>query len=193
MLRTLVLALALATSVAAATWEVDPAHSSVQFAVRHLMISSVRGELHVFEAKASGDPAAPASATIEATIKAASLDTRNEQRDKHLKSPDFLDVDKFPLITFKSTKIETAGAGKAKVTGDLTLHGVTKEVVLDVEGPTPVIKDPWGNTKAGAHATVRINRKDFGITWNKALDGGGVMVGDEVEITIDVEAAKKSD
>ena len=193
------LALALATSLLvpalghAATWELDPAHSSVSFAIRHMMISTVRGSFRTFTGKAMGDPASPTGASIEASIDAASIDTANEKRDAHLKSPDFLEVEKFPTMTFKSKKIEPAGAGKAKVTGDLTLHGVTKEVVLDVEGPTPTIKDPMGNTKAGAHATTKISRKDFGIAWNKALDGGGLMVGDEVDITIDVEAVKKGD
>src|SRR5204862_2321926 len=115
------------------------------------------------------------------------------KRDGHLKSPDFFDVAKFPTITFKSKKIVGAGPGKAKVTGELTLHGVTKEIVLDVEGPTDVIKDPMGNTRAGAHATTKINRKDFGIVYNKTLDGGGVMVGDDVDVTIDVEAVLKGE
>jgi polyisoprenoid-binding protein YceI len=153
----------------------------------------VRGSFRTFTGKAVGDPASPGAAGIEATIDAASIDTANEKRDGHLKTADFLDVEKFPKIAFKSKKIEPAGAGKAKVTGDLTLHGVTKEVVLDVEGPTPVIKDPMGNTKAGAHATTKINRKDFGIVWNKTMDGGGLMVGDEIDITIDVEAVKTGD
>jgi len=177
----------------AATWEADPAHSTVGFAIRHMMISTVRGQFHTFTAKATGDPAAPAGATIEATIEAASIDTANEKRDAHLKTPDFLDVAKFPTITFKSKKVEAAGAGKAKVTGDLTLHGVTKEVVLDVEGPTATIKDPMGNTKAGAHLATRINRKDFGLVWNKTMDGGGIMLGDDVDISIDIEAVKKGD
>jgi polyisoprenoid-binding protein YceI len=177
----------------AATWELDPVHSSIAFSIRHMMISSVRGQFRTFSGTATGDPSKPADATIEATIDAASIDTGNEKRDTDLKSPNFFDVEKFPKITFKSKKIESAGPGKAKVTGDLTMHGVTKEVVLDVEGPTAPIKDPMGNTKAGAHATTKINRKDFGITWNKAMDGGGIMVGDDVDVTIDVEAAKKSD
>jgi polyisoprenoid-binding protein YceI len=191
----IVLGLALLTPVPGwtATWEADPAHSQVGFAIRHMMIATVRGQFRTFAAKATGDPTAPAQATIEATIDAKSIDTGNEKRDAHLKTADFLDVEKYPTITFKSKKIEAAGAGKAKVTGDLTLHGVTKEVVLDVEGPTPVIKDPMGNTKAGAHATTKINRKDFGIVWNKSLDGGGLMVGDEIDVTIDIEAVKKSD
>jgi polyisoprenoid-binding protein YceI len=189
----LALVLVLPALAGAATWEVDPAHSSVGFAVRHLMISTVRGEFHTFTAKATGDPADPTKAVIEASIDTATIDTRNDKRDDHLKSPDFFDVAKFPTMTFKSKKIEKTGDGRAKVTGDLTLHGVTKEVVLDVEGPTPTIKDPYGNTKAGARATTKINRKDFGLVWNKSMDGGGVVVGDEVEVTIDIEAAKKSD
>jgi polyisoprenoid-binding protein YceI len=158
-----------------------------------MMISTVRGQFRTFTAKATGDPTAPAKATIEATIDAVSIDTGNEKRDAHLKTADFLDVEKFPTITFKSKKIEAGAAGHTKVTGDLTLHGMTKEVVLDVEGPTPVIKDPMGNTKAGAHATTKINRKDFGIVWNKSLDGGGLMVGDDIDVTIDIEAVKKGD
>ena len=177
----------------AATWELDPAHSSIGFAIRHMMISTVRGQLRTFTGKATGDPTAPDKGAIEVTIDATSIDTANAKRDEHLKSPDFLDVAKFPTITFKSKKIAAAGQGKAKLTGDLTLHGVTKEVVLDVDGLTPAIKDPMGNTRAGAHATAKINRKDFGIAYNKALDGGGLMVGDEVEITIDVEAVQKGE
>jgi polyisoprenoid-binding protein YceI len=195
--RSLALVLALGLLVPAlaraATWDLDPAHSSIGFAIRHMMISTVRGQFRTFTGKAVGDPASPSAASIEASIDAASIDTGNEKRDAHLKSADFLDVEKFPKITFKSKKVEAAGAGKAKVTGELTLHGVTKEVVLDVEGPTPVIKDPMGNTKAGAHASTKINRKDFGIVWNKAMDGGGLMVGDEIDITIDVEAVKTGD
>ncbi len=179
--------------VSADGWELDPAHSSVAFAIRHMMISTVHGQFHTFSGTATGDPAKPAEAAIEATIDAASIDTGNEKRDAHLKSADFFDVEKFPKITFKSTKIESAGPGRAKVTGNLTMHGVTKAVVLEVEGPTATIKDPMGNTKAGAHATTKVDRKDFGISWNKAMDGGGIMVGDDVDVTIDVEAVKKSD
>jgi polyisoprenoid-binding protein YceI len=175
----------------AATWEVDPTHSSVAFAVRHMMISTVRGRFGSFTATAVGDPASPETAKIEASIDVASIDTDNEKRDTHLKSPDFFDAAQFSKMTFKSKKIEGAGAGKYKVTGDLTLHGVTKEVVLEVEGPTKPVT--MGNTKAGAHATAKINRKDFGITWNKAMDGGGVVVGDDVDVTIDVEAIQKNE
>ena len=189
----LVLGLVVPTLGHAATWEVDPVHSTVGFAIRHMMISTVRGHFRTFTATATGDPAAPTAATIVATIDATTIDTANEKRDTHLKTADFLDVEKFPTIVFMSKKIESAGQGKVKVTGDLTLHGVTKQVVVDVEGPTPTIKDPMGNTKAGAHATARINRKDFGIVWNKAMDGGGIMLGEEIDISIDIEAVKKSD
>ncbi len=196
-IRLLVPALAVAflvpASGRAATWELDPAHSTIGFSIRHMMISSVRGQFRTFTGKATGDPKTPDKAQIEATIDVASIDTANAKRDEHLKSPDFFDVAKFPTMTFKSKNIVAAGPGKAKVTGDLTLHGVTKEVVLEVEGPTDVIKDPMGNTRAGAHATTKINRKDFGIVYDKTMDGGGLMVGNEVEITIDVEGVQKGE
>ncbi len=177
---------------AADTYEIDPAHTAVQFSVRHMMISNVRGEFTKLSGRATGDVAHPTAATVEATIDAASIDTRNEKRDEHLRSPDFLDVAKFPTITFRSTKVEKAGAGW-KLTGDLTLHGVTKPVVLDVGNVTPPTKDPWGNMRIGAQASTTINRQDFGVSFNKALDGGGVLVGDEIAITIDVEVMKKGD
>ncbi|MBM4270405.1 MAG: YceI family protein [Deltaproteobacteria bacterium] len=175
----------------AASWQLDPSHSNVGFSIRHMMVSNVRGNFAEFGGTVTGDPSNPGAAVIEATIDAASIDTGDEKRDAHLRNADFLDVEKYPTITFKSKKIEAAGAGKAKVTGDLTLHGVTKEVVLDVEGPSAPIKDPYGNTRAGASATTKIDRKDFGITWSKSMDGGGLVVGDEITITIDVEAVQK--
>ena len=175
---------------AAETYEIDPAHTSVQFSIRHLMISNVRGEFTKLSGKATGDVANPTAASVEATIDATSIDTRNEKRDEHLRSPDFLDTAKFPAMTFKSTKVEKAGDAW-KLHGDLTLHGVTKPVVLDVTNVTPPTKDPWGNTRIGAQATTKINRRDFGIAFNKTLDGGGVLVGDEISITIDVEVMKK--
>ena len=185
-------ALAFPAAATAATWDLDPAHTSVQFSVRHLMVSNVRGEFGKVSGTVQADEADPTRSKIEAEIDAASIDTRIEKRDTHLRSADFLDVAKYPKITFVSTKIEPAGAGHFKVSGDLTLHGVTRPVVLDVEGPTPEIKDPWGKTRAGAQATTKINRKDFGLTWNQTLDAGGVAVGDEVTITIDVEATKRA-
>ncbi|MGH7925781.1 MAG: YceI family protein [Candidatus Binatus sp.] len=190
-------AIAIALSVAlpvlgqADTWQIDPAHTNVVFTVRHMMISNVKGQFQKTSGTINANGNDPASAKIDGTIDASSIDTRVEKRDLHLKSPDFLDVAKYPTITFKSTKVEAAGPNKWKVTGDLTLHGVTKPVVLDVEGSGAPITDPMGNTRAGASATTNIKRSDFGLTWNKALEAGGVMVGDEVAISIDLEAIKK--
>jgi len=184
-------ALALPSLVRAATWDLDPAHTSVQFSVRHLMVSTVRGAFGKVAGTVAVDEQDLTRSKIQATIDAASIDTRIEKRDAHLKSPDFLDVAKYPTITFVSKKIERVAPDHFKVTGDLTLHGVTREAILDVEGPTPEMKDPWGKTRAGAQATTTINRKDFGLTWNQALEAGGVAVGDEVKITIDVEATKQ--
>ena len=168
------------------TYAIDPAHSSVHFSVRHLMVSNVRGEFTKVSGTVNFDPEKPETSTIEATIDATSISTRDQQRDGHLKSPDFLDTEKFPAIAFRSKKVEIVSGG-GKVTGDLTIHGVTREIVLDVEGPTPEIKDPWGKQRIGASATAKLSRKDFGLTWNAALETGGVMVGDEVKINIDVE------
>jgi polyisoprenoid-binding protein YceI len=173
------------------TYEIDAAHTSVQFAVRHMMISNVRGEFTKLSGNVVADVANPTAAVVEATIDAASVDTRNEKRDEHLRKPDFLDTTKFPGITFKSTKVERAGEGW-NLTGDLTLHGVTKPVVLAVTNVTAPMKDPWGNTRIGAQATTAINRQDFGVVFNKTLDGGGVLVGDEIAITIDVEVMKQA-
>jgi polyisoprenoid-binding protein YceI len=185
-----VLALA-APALAETVWDIDPAHTSAQFSIRHMMISNVRGQFSKVSGTVRGEPTDPTHAQFEATIDTTSIDTREPKRDEHLKSPDFFDVAKYPTMTFKSKKIEKTGEARYKVTGDLTLHGVTREVVLDVEGPTPPMKDPRGSLRAGAEATTKIDRKDFGLTWSKTLDGGGVMVGDEVAITIDVEAVKK--
>jgi len=173
------------------TWQIDPAHTNVEFSVRHMMISNVKGQFQKTSGTVDVNGKDPTSAKIDATIDATSINTRVDKRDAHLKSPAFLDVDKFPTITFKSTKIEADGPGKWKVTGDLTLHGVTKPVVLDVESTGTPVTDPMGNTRAGASATTKISRKDFGLTWNQPLETGGVMVGDEVAISIDVEAIKK--
>ena len=184
-------ALAMVTAARADTWNIDPSHTMVEFSVRHLMISNVKGQFEKVSGTITANGSDPNSVQVNAVIDATSLNTRVAKRDAHVKSPAFLDVEKFPTITFKSTKIEAAGTGKWKMTGDLTLHGVTKPVVLDVEGPTPAIKDPFGNTRAGASATTTINRKDFGVTFNQPLETGGVMIGDEVSITIDVEAIKQ--
>ena len=168
------------------TWKIDPAHSAAQFAVRHLGISTVRGEFRKVSGGASYDPADPSKTSLEATIDATSVDTRVDMRDNDLRSPNFLDVQKYPTITFKSKRAESAGPGKMKITGDLTIHGVTKEVVLDVDGPSAPVKDPRGNFHMGASATTKINRKDFGV------NGAPTMVGDEISITIDAELIKSS-
>ena len=175
----------------AAPWQFDPAHTGVQFKVRHLMVSSVRGEFEKVSGKIIYDEADVTKSSADVTIDAASVNTRVAKRDEDLRSPEFLDVAKYPTITFKSKRVERAGAGTLKMTGDLTIHGVTKEVVLTVEGPTPAIKDPGGNYRVGGQATTKISRKDFGMVWNKVLETGGVVVGDEVEITIDVEIYRK--
>ena len=193
MLRFAIAALFLgwATVVPAAVWEIDPAHTSVQFSIRHMTVSNVRGEFSRVSGTVDGDETDPTHATIQASIDTASIDTRQPKRDEHLKSADFFDVEHYPTMTFRSKRIEAAGTGHYRVTGDLTLHGVTREVVLDVSGLTAPVKDPRGGLRSGAEATARINRKDFGLIWSKTLDGGGVMLGDEVAITIDVEAVKK--
>ena len=188
----IVVALGLPSLARAATWNLDPAHTSVQFSVRHLMVSTVRGAFAKVTGTVQVDEKDLTRTKIQATIDAASIDTRVEKRDTHLKSPDFLDVARYPTIVFVSKNVEAGAPGHFKVIGDLTLHGVTREVSLDVEGPTPEIKDPRGNTRAGAQATTTINRKDFGLTWNQVLETGGVAVGDEVTITIDVEATKQT-
>lgn len=175
--------------MAQVTYAIDPAHSAVHFSVRHMMLSNVRGEFTKLSGTIQFDPDNPASSSIEATIDATTINTRDAQRDTHLKSADFLDIEKFPTLTFKSKQIQLHADG-AKVTGDLSIHGVTREITLDVEGPTSEIKDPWGKQRVGASATAKLSRKEFGLVWNAALETGGVMVGDEVKITIDVEAVR---
>ena len=170
----------------AVTYTIDPAHSTAGFKVRHLMVANVRGEFSGVAGTVVFDASAPENSRVEARIDATTIHTRDEQRDAHLKSADFLDVGKFPAIAFVSKKIAGAG-GEWKVTGDLTIHGVTKEVTLDVEGPAPEAKDPWGNVKSGASAATKINRKDFGLVWNVALETGGVLVAEEIAITLELE------
>ena len=172
---------------AAQSWTLDPAHSAASFAVRHMMVSTVRGDLGKITGTAVFDPRQPATGSVEATIDVTGINTREPGRDTHLKSADFFDVAKFPTMTFKSKKVEPAAGGGYKVTGDLTMKGVTKEVVLDVEPLRPVIKDQRGASRTGTTATTKINRQDFGVNWSRALDGGGVVVSDEVSVTIDVE------
>ncbi len=173
--------------IQAGTWTIDPAHSSAQFSVRHMMVSTVRGEFTKLSGTVELDEKDVTQSKVEAIIDATTVDTRNERRDGHLKSADFFDVANHPTITFKSGKVEQAGGGRLKVEGDLTIRGVTRKVVLDVEPLSPAVKDAKGNLHSGTSATTRINRKDFGVSWNSTLDGGGVVVSDEVGITIDVE------
>lgn len=178
---TLILALAATARAQVGTWQIDPNHSSAQFSVRHLGVSTVRGAFMKVSGSAKHDPSDPSNDSLEAIIEAGSVDTRVDMRDKDLRSPNFLDVEKYPTITFHSKQTKTAGSGKLQITGDLTIHGVTKEVVLDVDGLSAAIKDPWGNQRIGASASTKINRKDFGV------NGAPGVVGDEISITIDAE------
>lgn len=172
------------------TWEIDPAHSSSQFSVRHMLLSNVPGDFGSTRGTVQWDPQDPGKTVIDVTIDAASINTRNGKRDAHLKSADFFEVEKYPTITFRSTRAARAGEGAWQVMGDLTIHGVTKPVVLAVEGPTPEVR-VQGRVRMGASATTRINRKDFGLLWNRPLETGGLVLGDEVRITINVELVKK--
>jgi len=183
--------LSLPAVAANSNWQIDPAHSSAQFSVRHMAISTVRGAFSKVSGSVVFDDKDISKSTIDVTIDANSVDTRVPDRDNDLRSDKFFDVAHYPSITFKSRKVEQVATGKLKVTGDLTIRGTTKEVVLDVEGPTAPMKDPWGNTRNAATATTKINRQDFGVKWNATLDNGGVVVGDEVSIVIDVELVKK--
>jgi polyisoprenoid-binding protein YceI len=171
-----------------ATWNFDTSHSSIGFAVRHLMISKVRGTFSAWRGTFEYDEADPTRSKIEVHIDARSIDTKEEKRDGHLRSPDFLDVEQHPEIVFKSTLVAKDGDGYA-VTGDLTIHGVTRPVQLEVESLGRG-KDPWGNERVGFAATATINRRDFGLVWNQALETGGVLVGEKVEISLDIQAVK---
>ena len=183
-LLSVTLAMAAAAVAQAGTWQIDPNHSAAQFSVRHLGVSTVRGAFMKVTGSATYDPADPAKNTVDVSIDANSVDTRVQMRDNDLRSPNFLDVQKYPTITFKSKQAKSAGPGKMQIVGDLTIHGVTKEVTLDVDGPSAPIKDPWGNQRIGASASTKVNRKDFGVN---GAPGG---VGDDVQITIDVEMVK---
>ena len=176
----------------ASTYDIDPSHSSAHFSVRHMMIANVKGEFTKVAGTVTFNPENPSESKVEATIDVASLHTRDEQRDTHLRSADFFDVANFPEIRFVSTSVEADGEGEYKVKGGLTIRGVTRETTLRVEGPTPEIKDPWGNTKAGATASTKIKRKDFGLLWNVALEAGGVLVGDDVSINLEVELTRRA-
>lgn len=181
---------AIATETAVTTWNIDPVHTVAEFKVKHLMISNVKGQFTGVSGRLSLNEEDVTKSTIEATIDAATINTREEQRDAHLKSADFFDVDKFPTLSFRSTSVKRVGDDELKVRGDLTIHGVTRGVEFAVEGPTAPTKDPWGNTRVGLSATTKINRKDYGLTWNAALETGGIMVGEEVTITLEAEFVK---
>lgn len=184
-------ALAAAPTVHATTFEIDPAHTSAQFAISHLMISTVRGQLGQVTGVVNIDDTDLTKSSVQATIDAKGIDTRNTKRDEHLRSPDFFDVAKYPTITFVSKQVEKVSDEKYKVIGDLTMHGVTKKVTLDVSGSPKPITDPYGNVRVGGVVKATINRKDFGVNWSQSMDGGGMVVGEEVDVTIDVELIKK--
>lgn len=174
------------------TWEIDSVHSGAHFSVRHMMIATVRGEFRKVTGTINMDEKDISKSSVEAVIDAATIDSREERRDNDLRSANFFDVAKFPTITFKSKSVTRLGEGKFKVAGDLTMHGVTKEVILDVEGLNTQVTDPRRGPKMGASATTKINRSDFGLTWNRVVETGGVAVSDEVGIIIDLELVKKA-
>jgi polyisoprenoid-binding protein YceI len=179
-------ALALPALAATSDWQIDPAHSAAQFAVKHLAISTVRGAFTSVKGSVQFDDKDITKSTVDVTIDVNSVDTRVAARDKDLRSDHFFDADHFPTITFKSKRVEQVAPGKLKITGDLSIRGTTKEVVLDVDGPTAPIKDPWGNQRIGVNASAKITRQDFGITY------GPGMIGDEISITIDAELFQKT-
>jgi polyisoprenoid-binding protein YceI len=187
MLAGLAAALALPASAGTTTYQIDPRHSSAGFGVTHLMISTVRGEFHGVTGTVVVDDSDISKSSVNVTIDATTVDTREPDRDKHLKSEAFFDVAKYPTITFQSTKVERNNDGNLKVTGDLTIRGVTKSAVLTASLPKPPIKDPWGLQRTAVSAATKINRQEFGVAWNQKLDSGGVVVGDDVNITLDVE------
>ncbi len=174
-----------------AKYQIDPSHSTASFSIKHMMIAKVHGAFEKISGSLEFDPSQIEKSVVDVKIETASINTREPQRDNHLKSADFFDVEKYPQIIFKSTKVIPAGE-TLKVVGDLTIHGVTHSVTLEVDGPSAEMKDPWGNVKIGASATTQIKRKDFGLTWNAALEAGGVLVGDDVKITLDIQFVKQA-
>jgi polyisoprenoid-binding protein YceI len=185
-------ALSVPSLALATTYEFDPSHTTARFSVKHMMVTNVHGEFGKVTGTLELDEKDITKSSVNVTIDASTITTREPKRDGHLKSPDFFDVQKFPNLTFKSTKVEKAGEGKLKVTGDLTMHGITKSVVLDVEGPSKEVKDPTGGLRVGATANTKLNRKDFDLKWNVALEGGGVLVSDEVQVSLEIEGVKKA-
>jgi len=179
-----------AKEVSTSTWNIDPTHTVAEFKVKHMMISNVKGQFAKVMGTLILDGSDLESSHVEGTIDADSLETRDSQRDAHLKGADFFDVEKFPNLSFKSTGIRLVRPGELAVEGELTIRDITRKVLFDVEGPTPPARDPWGNTRVAVSATTQISRKDFGLTWNTALESGGILVGDEVTITLDVQFVK---
>jgi len=179
-----------ARQTSTATWKIDPVHSIAEFKVKHMMISNVKGIFSKVSGALFLDQSDLANSRVEAIIEAASIHTNDDQRDAHLKSADFFHVEKFPTLHFKSSSISIVRDGELSVEGDLTIRGVTRKVSFAVEGPTPPSKDPWGNTRVAVSAITKINRTDFGLTWNAALETGGILVGDEITITLDIEFVK---
>jgi len=186
-LSAIILGAVLVSVASASEWSLDRAHTNVGFDVQHMMLTTVHGSFAKFDGTVNFDPAKPEALAIDATIDASSVDTRNDRRDDHLRSADFFDVTKYPNLTFTSKKTDVLGPGHFKVTGDLTIHGVTKEVALDVKGLDKQVKDPRGNPRMAATATTTINREDYGLMWNRALESGGVLVSKDVQIVLDVE------
>ncbi len=187
------LTLGLGTPVSAAVYDIDASHSSIGFRVKHMMMSNVQGGFTKYRGTIEFNEKDPTKSTAELTVDVSSIDTREPKRDAHLKSPDFFDVAKYPEMTFKSRSAKKVGTNRYNLTGDLNLHGVTKEVVLAVELSPKDMKDPYGNLKRGANVTTKINRKDFGLTWNAPIEAGGVVVADEVAINIDLELTRRKD
>ena len=177
-------------AAATTTWNLDPAHSAADFKVKHMMIANVKGSFSGLSGVLTEHTIDSTLSSVEASVDVATVSTGDAQRDGHLKSADFFDAEKFPKLTFKSTAVTKKSEAEYAVTGDLTIHGVTKPVTFAVEGPSAPAKDPWGNTRIGLSATAKINRKDFGLAWNAALETGGFLVGDEVTITLDVQFIK---
>lgn len=171
-------------------WQIDPAHSEINFTVRHMMIANVRGRFEDFTGKVEFDPENPENTQVEVHVDASSINTREEKRDGHLRSPDFLDADSYPTIEFKSKGVEVLSDDRARLVGDLTIRGKTREIVLDVKY-AGMAKSPWGTTSAGFSASTTINRKNWDLTWNQALETGGVLVGDEIKIDVELEIVKQ--
>jgi polyisoprenoid-binding protein YceI len=180
-------ATATAERQATTTWNIDPIHTAAEFKVRHMMITNVRGHFTAVTGVVQLGQDDVTNSRVEAQIDASSIDTRNAQRDAHLRSADFFDVERFPTLSFLSTRVSRIGEGELSMEGDLTIRGVTRKVVFAVDGPSAPAQDPWGHTRIGLSAKAKIDRKDFGLTWNAALEAGGVLVGDDVTITLDIQ------